>query len=157
MRLGAYACTLKPGTLAHKLYGRDDVSERHRHRYEVNNEYRKRFEEAGLTASGINTDLGLVEILELNGHPHFIGCQFHPEFQSKPFQAHPLFVGFIGAALENRIRKGEAAKAIGHPPVERKPDAAVADRRALEPSQTTPGVRGTDEGGTSPSPFVGRA
>ncbi len=104
MRLGAYACTLKPGSLAHRLYGREEISERHRHRYEVNNEYRKRFEEKGLIASGINQDLGLVEILELAGHPHFLGCQFHPEFQSKPFQAHPLFAGFVGAAMAQRAR-----------------------------------------------------
>ena len=120
MRLGAYACSLKPGTLAHRLYAKDEVSERHRHRYEVNNEYRARFEERGLVASGVNQQLGLVEILELAGHPHFIGCQFHPEFQSKPFQAHPLFVGFIAAALEQRARRAQhdGASADGAPAAE---------------------------------------
>jgi CTP synthase len=105
MRLGAYLCSLRPGTLAFRLYGREEVSERHRHRYEVNNEYRARLEEAGLIASGVNQQLGLVEVLELRGHPHFIGCQFHPEFQSKPFLPHPLFAGFVRAGLEHRAAK----------------------------------------------------
>jgi CTP synthase len=106
MRLGAYDCSLKPGTLAYKLYGRPSISERHRHRYEVNNAYRARFEERGLVASGVNDQLGLVEVLELEGHPWFLGCQFHPEFQSKPFQPHPLFSGFVRAAVEQRARQG---------------------------------------------------
>jgi CTP synthase len=101
MRLGAYACALKPGTLAFKLYGREEISERHRHRYEFNNTYRARFEQAGLHVSGTNAALDLVEILELADHPHFIGVQFHPEFQSKPFSPHPLFAGFIRASIEN--------------------------------------------------------
>jgi len=116
MRLGAYDCTLKPGTLAHKVYGRSVISERHRHRYEVNNEYRPRFEERGLVASGVNDQLGLVEVVELEGHPYFIGCQYHPEFQSKPFQPHPLFAGFVRAALEHRARQGRGDKAIEAPP-----------------------------------------
>ncbi|HYV67086.1 MAG TPA: CTP synthase [Myxococcales bacterium] len=110
MRLGAYECTLKPGSLAHKLYGRPLISERHRHRYEVNNAYRARFEERGFVASGVNDQLGLVEVIELEGHPHFIGCQYHPEFQSKPFQPHPLFAGFVRAALEQRARQGRGEK-----------------------------------------------
>jgi CTP synthase len=110
MRLGAYLCSLRPGTLAFRLYGREEVSERHRHRYEVNNEYRAQLEEAGLIASGVNQQLGLVEVLELKGHPHFIGCQFHPEFQSKPFLPHPLFAGFVRAGLEHR-----AVKAVQQP------------------------------------------
>jgi CTP synthase len=101
MRLGAYACSLKPGTLAFKLYGREEISERHRHRYEFNNTYRARFEEAGMVVSGTNAALDLVEILELKNHPHFIGVQFHPEFQSKPFSPHPLFAGFIRASIDN--------------------------------------------------------
>ncbi len=105
MRLGAYACTLRPGTLASRLYGKSEISERHRHRYEVNNDYRVQFEERGLIASGMNDQLGLVEVLELQGHPYFIGCQYHPEFQSKPFQPHPLFAGFVRAAIEQRARK----------------------------------------------------
>jgi CTP synthase len=110
MRLGAYECTLKPGSLAHKLYGRPLISERHRHRYEVNNAYRARFEERGFVASGVNDQLGLVEVIELEGHPYFIGCQYHPEFQSKPFQPHPLFAGFVRAALEQRARQGRGEK-----------------------------------------------
>ncbi len=102
MRLGSYKCVLKAGSLAAKLYGKDSVPERHRHRFEVNNQYRGKLAEAGLVFSGVNPELDLVEMIELNGHPHFIGCQFHPEFQSKPFAPHPLFSGFIRAALEQR-------------------------------------------------------
>src|SRR6266436_3617485 len=109
MRLGAYPCTLKPGSLASKLYGRQEISERHRHRYEINNAYRAQLEDKGMIASGVNEQLGLVEVIELQGHPYFIGRQFHPEFQSKPFQPHPLFAGFVKAALEQRARKGAAA------------------------------------------------
>ncbi len=112
MRLGAYECTLKPGSLAHKLYDRPLISERHRHRYEVNNAYRARFEERGFVASGVNDQLGLVEVIELEGHPYFIGCQYHPEFQSKPFQPHPLFAGFVRAALEQRARQGRGEKPL---------------------------------------------
>ena len=102
MRLGAYKCALKPGTLAHRLYARDEVPERHRHRFEVNNQYRGRLQEAGFVFSGVNPELNLVEMIELNEHPHFVGCQFHPEFQSKPLAPHPLFSGFIRAALAQR-------------------------------------------------------
>jgi CTP synthase len=102
MRLGSYACALKPGSLAHKLYGEDHIQERHRHRYEVNNAYRGRLQEAGLVISGHNPELNLVEMIELTDHPYFVGCQFHPEFKSKPFAPHPLFSGFIRAALEQR-------------------------------------------------------
>jgi len=102
MRLGSYACALKPGSLAHKLYGQDTIQERHRHRYEVNNTYRGKLQEAGLVISGHNPELNLVEMIELADHPYFVGCQFHPEFKSKPFAPHPLFSGFIRAALEQR-------------------------------------------------------
>jgi CTP synthase len=102
MRLGAYRCALKPGTLAHRLYGQDLIEERHRHRYEVNNEYREQLESAGLVFSGHNPELNLVEMIELEDHPHFVGCQFHPEFKSKPFAPHPLFSGFVRAAAEYR-------------------------------------------------------
>lgn len=102
MRLGSYACALQPGTLAHKLYGQELIQERHRHRYEVNNTYRGRLQEAGLIISGHNPDLNLVEMIELKEHPYFVGCQFHPEFKSKPFAPHPLFSGFIKAALTQR-------------------------------------------------------
>src|SRR5690242_2957138 len=109
MRLGTYLCKLKDGTKARELYGADLVQERHRHRYEFNNAYRAQFEGAGLIFSGVNPDLGLVEMIELVNHPHFIGCQFHPEFKSKPFQPHPLFAGFIKAALAQRDVRGKGA------------------------------------------------
>ena len=101
----SYSCAIEPGSLAHKVYGKLEISERHRHRYEVNNAFREKLAAAGLIASGVNQELGLVEMIELKGHPYFLGCQFHPEFQSKPFAPHPLFAGFIKAALESRERK----------------------------------------------------
>ena len=103
MRLGAYDCNIVPDTLAKRVYGASEIRERHRHRYEFNPAYRERLEAAGLTVSGINPQSGLVEIVELKNHPYFIGCQFHPEFKSRPQKAHPLFDGLISAAL----RKGE--------------------------------------------------
>ena len=102
MRLGSYQCTLKPGSLAAKLYNAESVDERHRHRYEVNNSYRGKLAEGGLVFSGQNPELNLVEMVELSDHPYFVGCQFHPEFKSKPFAPHPLFSGFIRAAVEHR-------------------------------------------------------
>ncbi len=111
MRLGAYHCSLRAGTLASRIYGKAEISERHRHRYEINNAYRAQLEEKGMVMSGLNEQLGLVEVVELAGHPYFIGCQYHPEFQSKPFQPHPLFSGFIRAAIEQRARKLERAAA----------------------------------------------
>ncbi|MCE7698378.1 MAG: CTP synthase, partial [Methanobacterium paludis] len=106
MRLGAYPCKLKEGTIAHDAYKEDSVSERHRHRFEFNNDYRQIFEDKGLIISGKSPDDLLVEIIELEGHPWFLGCQFHPEFKSRPNNAHPLFVSFIKAAIENKKRKG---------------------------------------------------
>jgi CTP synthase len=105
MRLGAYETKLKPGTLARRAYGTDRVSERHRHRYEVNNAYIARFEKAGMIISGWNPKRGLVEIAELKHHPWFLGVQCHPEFQSKPNRAHPLFASFIAAAIRNKTRR----------------------------------------------------
>ena len=102
MRLGAYACRLKEGTKARELYGRELIEERHRHRFEFNNAYKAQYEAAGLVFSGVNPELNLVEMIELNNHPHFVGCQFHPEFKSKPFAPHPLFAGFVAAALSSR-------------------------------------------------------
>ncbi len=106
MRLGAYECKLKPGTLARRAYGREIVSERHRHRFEVNNDYVARLEKAGMVISGMNPKRGLVEVVELKNHPWFLGVQCHPEFQSKPNQAHPLFAAFIAAAIRNQRKKG---------------------------------------------------
>ncbi len=102
MRLGSYACALKQGTLAQKAYGLRSISERHRHRYEVNNEYRKMLEKHGMVMSGINPERNLVEIAELKNHPFFLGTQFHPEFQSRPLHPHPLFLWFIAACIKAR-------------------------------------------------------
>lgn len=99
MRLGAYACKITKHSLAHKAYGKTDISERHRHRYEFNNHYLQRMEDAGLMATGKNPDSGLVEIVELKDHPFFIGVQYHPELKSTVENPHPLFVSFIRAAL----------------------------------------------------------
>jgi CTP synthase len=102
MRLGSYECALTPGTRAAKAYGAGSVRERHRHRYEVNNAYVGQLQRAGLLVSGINPRRNLVEIVELKGHPWFLAVQFHPEFQSKPNRAHPLFAAFIAAAIKNK-------------------------------------------------------
>ena len=102
MRLGTYPCVLQNETLAAKLYGREKISERHRHRYEFNNSYRAEFGAKGMVLSGLSPDSNLVEIIEIKGHPWFLGCQFHPEFKSRPMASHPLFRGFIEAALQNR-------------------------------------------------------
>ncbi len=107
MRLGAYPCKLGPGTRAAEIYGVPQVSERHRHRYEVSNSYRDAFVEAGLTLSGLSPDGSLVEIVELQTHPWYIGCQFHPELQSRPTRPHPLFASFIGAATETKKTRAE--------------------------------------------------
>jgi CTP synthase len=101
MRLGSYPCTLKEGTLAQKCYGKKEISERHRHRYEYNNKYLAEFERNGMIASGKNEDLNLVEIFELKDHPFFISTQFHPELKSTVENPHPLFVGFVKAALDH--------------------------------------------------------
>jgi CTP synthase len=101
MRLGAYPCQLERGSLAHKQYGETHIGERHRHRYEVNNRYRNQLKEAGMNCSGTSPDGDLVEIVEIPDHPWYLGCQFHPEFKSKPFKPHPLFSGFIEASVQN--------------------------------------------------------
>jgi CTP synthase len=98
MRLGAYPCEIVPGTLAHKIYGSTSISERHRHRYEFNNDYLEQYEQSGMVASGRNPETGLVEIVELPDHPFFIGCQYHPELKSTVEEPHPLFVHFVAAA-----------------------------------------------------------
>jgi len=100
MRLGAYPCKIKRKTLAYKVYGRQLIAERHRHRYELNNRYRKRLEKKGMTFSGNYKKADLVEIIELKDHPFFIAVQFHPEFKSKPDKAHPLFRDFIKSAYK---------------------------------------------------------
>ena len=102
MRLGAYPCTLKAGTHAYKAYKEHTISERHRHRYEFNNLYREDFSASDLKIVGTSPDDLLVEMVELQNHPFFIGCQFHPEFQSQIAEAHPLFKGLIAAALKKK-------------------------------------------------------
>ncbi len=103
MRLGAYKCHLKPHTLAYKIYGQEVVSERHRHRYEVNIDYRSQLEEAGLIFSGVSPDQLLPEMVELKDHPWFLGMQFHPELKSRPFEPHPVFSAFIAAAVKKKV------------------------------------------------------
>jgi CTP synthase len=110
MRLGAWPCRLEAGSVAHTSYGREEISERHRHRYEFNREYEKRLGEAGLRFAGKTPDGVYVEIVEVPGHPWFLGCQFHPEFKSKPLQPHPLFSSFIGAAIEHRHHQVASAR-----------------------------------------------
>src|SRR5579862_8521985 len=108
MRLGAWTCKIEPGTLAHRIYGQLEISERHRHRYEFNREYEEPMTAGGLKISGSTPDGTYVEIVEIPGHPFFIGCQFHPEFKSKPQEPHPLFAGFVRASYENRLRREHA-------------------------------------------------
>lgn len=105
MRLGAYACELHKGTKAYAIYGKSKISERHRHRYEFNNSYLKQYEDAGMIASGVNTEKNLVEIIELKNHPFFVASQFHPELKSTVINPHPLFVSFVAASLLNIKKK----------------------------------------------------
>ena len=105
MRLGSYPCALKAGTLAARVYDAAHIDERHRHRYEVNNDYRDRMQEQGLVFSGVSPDDLLVEVIELPDHPWFLGCQFHPEFKSRPYAPHPLFAAFVGASMKHRNEK----------------------------------------------------
>jgi CTP synthase len=102
MRLGAWDCVLTNNTLTKKLYGKQKISERHRHRYEYNNFYRKDLEKAGMVVAGTSPDGKLVEIIELPNHPFFVGTQFHPELKSRPLDPHPLFMGFIAAASKQK-------------------------------------------------------
>ncbi len=111
MRLGAWTCKLEPGTLAHKIYGKAEISERHRHRYEFNREYEEPLVAAGLRISGSTPDGTYVEMIELPDHPYFVGCQFHPEFKSKPLEPHPLFREFVGAAYAHGLGKRSAREA----------------------------------------------
>ncbi|MCE3254556.1 MAG: pyrG [Rickettsiaceae bacterium] len=102
MRLGSYPCEIKKGSIASKIYGQLSITERHRHRYEVNINYKKQLEEAGLTFSGMSPDGELTEIVEIKDHPFFVGVQFHPELKSRPFAPHPLFTSFVKAAIKNK-------------------------------------------------------
>jgi CTP synthase len=118
MRLGLYAAKLTPGTHSRRLYGEPIIYERHRHRYEVNNRYRKELVEAGLVIAGVSPDDQLIEIIELADHPYFVASQFHPEFKSRPDAPHPLFAGFLEAAAAHH-RSGPVS-----PPVQ----SRIADR-----------------------------
>ena len=100
MRLGLYPCRLVPGSHAHRAYGEEVVYERHRHRFEFNNEYRELLQDAGMTFSGLSPNGRLVEIVEQRDHPWFVASQFHPEFRSRPNRAHPLFRSFVAAAIQ---------------------------------------------------------
>ncbi len=111
MRLGGFPCTLLQGSIAADAYQATEISERHRHRYEFANDFREPLEKAGLVLSGTSPDRKLVEMVELREHPYFVGCQFHPEFKSKPTAPHPLFARFVRAALERQqIRPRTASK-----------------------------------------------
>ena len=112
MRLGAWPCKLEPGSFAYKAYGTPEISERHRHRYEFNREYEKTLVAAGLRITGRTPDENYVEIVEAPDHPWFLGCQFHPEFKSKPLEPHPLFAAFVGAALDHKLQKSRPAPNI---------------------------------------------
>ena len=105
MRLGAYPCKLEKGSLAESIYHKAQIQERHRHRYEFNNKYLDQYQQAGLVATGINPDSGLVEIMELKGHPWFLGVQFHPELKSTVMNPQPIFVQFVKAASHHKKSK----------------------------------------------------
>jgi len=119
MRLGAYPCVLEKDSLAQRIYGETEISERHRHRYEYNREYEEILTSYGLKTSGNSPDKNFVEIVELSDHPWFLACQFHPEFKSRPLQPHPLFVSFIQAAVEYKARRTgqEKTSALQESPV----------------------------------------
>jgi len=139
MRLGAYPCRLKEGTLARQVYGVAEVQERHRHRYEVNQKYLPRLQENGLVVSGLSPDGKFVEMVELPGHPWFLGCQFHPEYQSKPTAPHPLFVSYIRAALEASRRRARPEQA-------RELDAVAAAEAAAREAAEAPAPAAVQSG-----------
>ncbi|MEJ5366156.1 MAG: CTP synthase [Desulfosoma sp.] len=122
MRLGAYPCLLEPGSFAYEAYQKVEISERHRHRYEFNNEYRTILGNAGMRFTGLSPDRNLVEIIELPDHPWFLGCQFHPEFKSKPMDPHPLFKAFVKKALEFSERRSREAADTGADPAPADPE-----------------------------------
>ncbi len=113
MRLGAYPCVIREGTLAHRIYGKKNISERHRHRYEFNTKYRSQIESAGMVLSGSSADGELIEMVEIPGHRWFLASQFHPEFKSRPLECHPIFKGFIKAAVGYRKQRGDTPPLSG--------------------------------------------
>jgi CTP synthase len=110
MRLGAYPADLKPGSLASQVYGANQCSERHRHRYEFNRAFEQILIEHGLIISGVSPDKNFVEIVELADHPWFLSCQFHPEFKSKPLEPHPLFASFVSASYDHKLSRARAGQ-----------------------------------------------
>ena len=114
MRLGSYPCKISSGSLAHRLYNSSNINERHRHRYEVNPEYKNKLEECGMKFSGLSPDGKLVEMIELSSHPYFIASQFHPELKSHPMNPHPLFVGLVKAAMDFKSGRGVEVTDIQH-------------------------------------------
>ncbi len=139
MRLGAYPCRLKEGSLARKIYGAAEISERHRHRYEVNQKYLQTLSEHGLVISGLSPDGKFVEMVELPDHPWFLGCQFHPEYKSKPTEPHPLFVSYIAAALaqQKRREQGQTVETAAAAPrvLSNGPEVTVTDHPPEVPSE----------------------
>jgi CTP synthase len=111
MRLGSWPCRLAEGSFAHRAYGTREIQERHRHRYEFNREYENQLRAAGLRITGETPDSTYVEICEITDHPWYLGCQFHPEFKSKPMEPHPLFAAFVKASYENRQQPALALEA----------------------------------------------
>jgi CTP synthase len=134
MRLGAYPCRLKEGTLARRIYGAAEISERHRHRYEVNQKYLQTLVDHGLVVSGLSPDGKFVEMVELPDHPWYLGCQFHPEYKSKPTEPHPLFVSYIAAALAEKTRRerGETAAVPAPRVISEGPAVTVAPEQPEE-------------------------
>ncbi|MBX9694197.1 MAG: CTP synthetase, partial [Cyanobacteria bacterium] len=119
MRLGRYPCHLKPQTIASRVYNQPEISERHRHRYEVNNKHREELARHGMVFSGLSPDENLVEMVELADHPYFVACQFHPELKSRPENPHPLFVGFVEAILARQPKDGSdhsSSPTVSNPP-----------------------------------------
>jgi CTP synthase len=110
MRLGSWPCKIEPDSFAHRAYGKTEIGERHRHRYEFNRDYEKALTDVGLRITGKTPDGVYVEIVEVPDHPWFLGCQFHPEFKSKPLEPHPLFVAFTSAAYAHRRQRAAVAR-----------------------------------------------
>ena len=125
MRLGSYPCQLTEGTLVRSIYKKDLIHERHRHRYEFNNRYREILKKFGLRLSGVCEERDLVEMVELKDHPWFVGCQFHPEFKSKPMAPHPLFTSFVEACLQATLSKKKGSRASPKAAVSKKVESPV--------------------------------
>jgi CTP synthase len=128
MRLGAWTARLKPGSFAERAYGSLEISERHRHRYEFNREYEETLVANGLQLTGVTPDSTYVEIVEIRDHPWFLGCQFHPEFKSRPLEPHPLFTAFVSAAYAYRLQRLNSRS--GGAPAE--PQSTLASTATLE-------------------------